>query len=255
MRLAEELCEASFAERVFFCNSGAEANEGRDQARAQACEPPPRPGEARDRDFSQRVPRPHPRHGDRHRAAEVPRGLRAVAGRLPVLRLQRCRGARRCDRGAHLRGAGGADPGRGGVVPAEAGFLTAVAERCRGPRRAADARRDPERARANRTAVRLPVGGGFGSGRGHPRESARRRAAHRRDAGRLPGGGDLPAGEPRLDLRGATRSPPRWRGWCCGGCAPRNCSPTSSARARDCAGVSLLYTTRSASSPRCAAGA
>ena len=27
VRLAEELCEASFADRVFFCNSGAEANE------------------------------------------------------------------------------------------------------------------------------------------------------------------------------------------------------------------------------------
>ena len=87
---------------------------GRDQARAQAREPPPRPGEARDRDLPQWVPRPHPRHGDRHRAAEVPRGLRAVAGRLPVLRLQRRRRPRRRDRGPHLRGAGGAGAGGGG---------------------------------------------------------------------------------------------------------------------------------------------
>ena len=27
-RLAQKLCETSFADRVFFCNSGAEANEG-----------------------------------------------------------------------------------------------------------------------------------------------------------------------------------------------------------------------------------
>ena len=131
VRLAEELCEASFAERVFFCNSGAEANEA-----------------------AIKLARKHAslRHGPEKREIVTfhngfhGRTLATVTataqpkyqegfGPLPG-------GFRYCDYNdaAALDDAIGertcavlVEPiqGEGGVVPAEAGFLTAVAERCR----------------------------------------------------------------------------------------------------------------------------
>ena len=48
-RLAQKLCETSFADRVFFCNSGAEANEGAFKFAAQMGPRPVRACEARHR--------------------------------------------------------------------------------------------------------------------------------------------------------------------------------------------------------------
>ena len=113
VRLAEELCEATFADRVFFCNSGAEANEAAIKLARRHASLRHGPEKREIVTFHNGFHGRTPRHRDRDRAAEVPRGLRSAAGRLPVLRLQRSRRPRRSDRGTHLRGARGADPGRG----------------------------------------------------------------------------------------------------------------------------------------------
>ena len=131
VRLAEELCEASFADRVFFCNSGAEANE-----------------------VAIKLARKHAslRHGPEKREIVTfhngfhGRTLATVTataqpkyqegfGPLPG-------GFRYCDYNdpAALDDAIGdrtcavlVEPiqGEGGVIPAESGFLSALAERCR----------------------------------------------------------------------------------------------------------------------------
>ena len=131
VRLADELCEASFADRVFFCNSGAEANEA-----------------------AIKLARKHASlgHGDEKREIVTFHGGfhgRTVAtvtataqpkyqegfGPMPG-------GFRYCDYNdvAALDDAIGdrtcavlVEPvqGEGGVVPAEDGFLAAIAERCR----------------------------------------------------------------------------------------------------------------------------
>ena len=131
VRLADELCEASFADRVFFCNSGAEANEA-----------------------AIKLARKHAslRHGDeKHEIVTFQGGFhgRTIAtvtataqpkyqegfGPMPG-------GFRYCDYNdvAALDAAIGertcavlVEPiqGEGGVVPAEDGFLAAIAERCR----------------------------------------------------------------------------------------------------------------------------
>ena len=131
VRLAGELCEASFADRVFFCNSGAEANEA-----------------------AIKLARKHAslRHGeDKHEIVTFHGGFhgRTIAtvtataqpkyqegfGPMPG-------GFRYCDYNdaAALDGAIGertcavlVEPiqGEGGVIPAGDGFLAAIAERCR----------------------------------------------------------------------------------------------------------------------------
>ena len=67
LRLAKRLIDATFAERVFFCNSGAEANEAALKlARRYAHDQLRRAQGPRDLD-AQRVPRPHAVHGHRRR--------------------------------------------------------------------------------------------------------------------------------------------------------------------------------------------
>ncbi len=78
MHLAKLLVEHSFADRVFFCNSGAEANEAalkvvRKYAKETAVDRP-----LRGRRHQQLVPRPHAGHGERHRPAQVSPRLRAA---------------------------------------------------------------------------------------------------------------------------------------------------------------------------------
>ena len=74
---------------------GRGGQRGGRQGGAQTCERG-RPGARRARDHHLRgfVPRPHPGDGDRDRAAEVPGGLRAAAGRLHLLPVQRFAGTR-----------------------------------------------------------------------------------------------------------------------------------------------------------------
>ena len=232
VRLAEELCEASFADRVFFCNSGAEANEAAIKlARKHASQshgPEKREivtfhGGFHGRTVATVTATAQPKYQEGF--GPMPGGFR-YCDFNDVAALDAAIGERTC---AVL-----VEPvqGEGGVVPAEDGFLAAIAERCR----AHDALLMFDEIQSglveDRAAVRLPVGGGGRPRRCDHREGARRRPAHRRDAGRR-------EGRRRPSSRGATarpsagtRSRPRWRGWCCASCAPRSCSPTSSARAR-----------------------
>ena len=131
VRLAEELCEASFADRVFFCNSGAEANEAAIKlARKHASlshGPEKREIVTFHEGFHGRTiatmtataqPKYHEGFGP------MPGGFR-YCDYNDVAALDDAIGARTC---AVL-----VEPiqGEGGVVPAQDGFLAAIAERCR----------------------------------------------------------------------------------------------------------------------------
>ena len=108
LRLAKRLIDATFAERVFFCNSGAEANEAALKlARRYAHD---RHGAQQDprHHGDQRVPRAHAVHGDGRRPGEVFGRLRSQSRRHHAPPLQRYGGARarvRRARRRHLRGA------------------------------------------------------------------------------------------------------------------------------------------------------
>ena len=131
VRLAEELCEASFADRVFFCNSGAEANEAAIKlARKHASlrhgadkrEIVTFHGGFHGRTIATVTATAQPKY---HEGFEpLPGGFR-YCDYNDVAALDDAIGERTC---AVL-----VEPiqGEGGVIPAEDGFLAAVAERCR----------------------------------------------------------------------------------------------------------------------------
>ena len=131
VRLADELCEATFADRVFFCNSGAEANEAaiklaRKHASlrhgAEKREIVTFHGGFHGRTLATVTATAQPRY---HEGFEpLPGGFR-YCGYNDVAALDAAIGERTC---AVL-----VEPiqGEGGVVPAADGFLAAVAERCR----------------------------------------------------------------------------------------------------------------------------
>ena len=131
VRLAEELCEASFADRVFFCNSGAEANEAAIKlARKHASlrhGPEKREivtfhGGFHGRTLATVTATAQPKHQEGF--GPLPGGFRYCGYNDPAA-LDEAIGDHTC---AVL-----VEPiqGEGGVVPAEDGFLAAVAERCR----------------------------------------------------------------------------------------------------------------------------
>ena len=131
VRLAEELCEASFADRVFFCNSGAEANEAAIKlARKHASlrhGPEKREivtfhGGFHGRTLATVTATAQPPYQEGFEP--LPGGFRYCAYN-DVAALDEAVGDHTC---AVL-----VEPiqGEGGVVPAEGGFLAAVAERCR----------------------------------------------------------------------------------------------------------------------------
>ena len=131
VRLAEELCEASFADRVFFCNSGAEANEAAIKlARKHASlRHGPRKNEIvtfhggfHGRTVATVTATAQPKY--REGFGPLPGGFR-YCDYNDVAALDDAIGERTC---AVL-----VEPiqGEGGVVPAEDGFLAAIAERCR----------------------------------------------------------------------------------------------------------------------------
>ena len=131
VRLADELCEASFADRVFFCNSGAEANEAAIKlARKHASL---RYGEEKreivtfhggfhGRTIATVTATAQPKYQEGF--GPMPGGFR-YCDYNDVAALDAAIGERTC---AVL-----VEPiqGEGGVVPAEDGFLAAIAERCR----------------------------------------------------------------------------------------------------------------------------
>ena len=131
MRLAGELCEASFADRVFFCNSGAEANEAAIKlARKHASlnhgeekrEIVTFHGGFHGRTIATVTATAQPKYQEGF--GPMPEGFRYCEYN-DVAALDDAVGERTC---AVL-----VEPiqGEGGVVPAEDGFLAAIAERCR----------------------------------------------------------------------------------------------------------------------------
>ena len=131
VRLAEELCEASFADRVFFCNSGAEANEAaiklaRKHASlrhgAEKNEIVTFHGGFHGRTVATVTATAQPKYQEGF--GPLPGGFR-YCDYNDVAALDDAIGERTC---AVL-----VEPiqGEGGVVPAEDGFLAAIARRCR----------------------------------------------------------------------------------------------------------------------------
>ena len=131
VRLAEELCEASFADRVFFCNSGAEANEAAiklarkyasQRHGAQKCEIVTFRGGFHGRTIATVTATAQSAYQEGF--GPLPEGFR-YSDYNDVDALDTAIGERTC---AVL-----VEPiqGEGGVVPAARGFLAAVAERCR----------------------------------------------------------------------------------------------------------------------------
>ena len=131
VRLAEELCEASFAERVFFCNSGAEANEAAIKLARKHASLRHGPGKREivtfyggfhGRTLATVTATAQPKYQEGFEP--LPEGFR-YCDYNDAAALDDAIGERTC---AVL-----VEPiqGEGGVVPAEAGFLAAVAERCR----------------------------------------------------------------------------------------------------------------------------
>ena len=131
VRLAEELCEASFADRVFFCNSGAEANEAAIKLARKHASLRHGP-EKREivtfrngfhgRTLATVTATAQPKY---HEGFEpLPGGFRYCDYNDPAA-LDDAIGDRTC---AVL-----VEPiqGEGGVIPAGKGFLSALAERCR----------------------------------------------------------------------------------------------------------------------------
>ena len=163
--------------RVFFANSGAEANEcALKLARPHGTAERPR----RDRRRRRQLPRPHARRAVGHRQRRQARAVRAAARAGPLRRRTATR--RRCAPQSTARTAAVIlEPtlGEGGVVPPPAGLPRRGA---RGLRRAGallDRRRGAERHRPHRPLVRQS-GRGRAPGRHHPRQGPRRRAADRR---------------------------------------------------------------------------
>ena len=149
----------------------------------------------------QRVPRPHAGHADRdgpaREAGAVPAAARGLRARALRRRRRAGQGARPRDGGRRLL-----EPiqGEGGVVVPSSDYLGAVRELCTRAQRAADARRDPDRARPHGPLVRVPGPGARARRRDHG-QGARQRHARRRVLGARRGGRRVRAGRPRLDLR------------------------------------------------------
>ena len=131
VRLAEELCEATFADRVFFCNSGAEANEAAIKLarRHASLRHGPEKREIvtfhngfHGRTLATVTATAQPKY---HEGFDpLPGGFRYCDYNDPAA-LDEAIGERTC---AVL-----VEPiqGEGGVIPAESGFLATLAERCR----------------------------------------------------------------------------------------------------------------------------
>ena len=184
LRLAKRLTDATFAERVFFCNSGAEANEAALKLARRYAHDRSGPQRIRVVSDAERVPRPHAVHRDRRRPGEVCDGLRSQPGRhhaRPLQRRRRARSGIRRARQRDLRGDARADAGRRRHDARHARIPAGGAAPVHGARRAADPRRDPERHGAHRRAV-LVHAEGHRSRHPDEREGPRRRLPDRRDA-------------------------------------------------------------------------
>ena len=120
-RLARRLADATFADLVFFTNSGAEANEAAIKMARKRHAIAGHPEKLPHPDLRRRIPRPHAGDDRRRRAGQISRGLRPQGRRLRPDPDHRSRRGRGGDRTRNRRDPDRADPGRG--------------RRARGPRR------------------------------------------------------------------------------------------------------------------------
>ena len=157
-RVAQRLCEASFADFVFFCNSGAEAMECAIKMARKYHFGERRSGTLPDHHLRGRLPRPHAGNARRRRAEEISRWFR------PGGRGFRSGAVRRSRRGQGARSAArprrsSIEPimGEGGVRVVEPSFLRALARTLRPARLAPDLRRGADRYGPHRRTVRLPA--------------------------------------------------------------------------------------------------
>ena len=202
MRLAERLSRARSAGKVFFCNSGAEANEAAiklaRKARAGRRRSWSSHGAFHGRTYG--ALSATPQEAKQAPFAPLVPGFRAVPPTAEAL----ARGRRR----AHRRGAARADPGRERRARALGRAPRGGAAGLRRARRGADLRRGADRHGPHRHALGLRADGGRPR-RDHERQGARRRPADRRAGDRRAARRRLRARRPRLHVR---RRPGRRRG-------------------------------------------
>ena len=102
-RLAERLCAASFADVVFFCNSGAEAMECAIKMARKYQAASGKPERYPHHHLRGRLPRPHARHARRRRQEEISRRLRPGGRGLRPGAVRRSRGDQERDRARDRR--------------------------------------------------------------------------------------------------------------------------------------------------------
>ena len=176
-RLAERLCEATFADTVFFQNSGAEAIECAIKMARKYQSASGKPERYRIITFEGAF------HGRtlaadrRHRQQEISGRLRPAGRRLRPGAVRRSRRGQEGDRSGDRRDPDRADPGRGRRARAAAEFPARAARAVRPARPAADLRRDADRLCAHRRPVRLSAR------RRHARHHGGRQGARRRLSG------------------------------------------------------------------------
>ena len=112
-RLAARLCEQSFADFVFFANSGAEAMECAIKIARKYHAAKGHPRALSHHHLRRRVPRPHAGDAGRDRLGQISRRLRPADGRLRPGAARRSRGGEEGDRPAHRRHPDRAGAGRG----------------------------------------------------------------------------------------------------------------------------------------------
>ena len=154
-KLAARLCEQSFADMVFFCNSGAEAMEGviKVVRRYQFLQGPSRA--LSHHHLRGRVPWPHPGHARRDRLRQISRRFWAADGRFRPGAAWRSRSGEKGDRAAHRRHPDRAGAGRGRRALGAAVFLQGAAPALRRARPAAGVRRGADRHGPHRRSLRL----------------------------------------------------------------------------------------------------
>jgi hypothetical protein len=84
--LAEMLCKKTGMKKVFFCNSGAEANECAIKAARKYAAEKKGPDCLHHRHHEKQLPRPHADHPGRHRAGALPRAVPAADAGLRLCR-------------------------------------------------------------------------------------------------------------------------------------------------------------------------
>ena len=209
---------------------GRRGERGRAEAGAPLPDRRARAGRAhRDRRLREQLPRPHHGRAQRHRPAEVPRGLRAAGDARALRAVRRRRGGARRDHRAHGRASSSSRSRReGGINLPPPGYLQELRRAC------TDAGAvlifDEIQTGVGRTGHLLRVRGrGRRPRRRDAGQGAGGRRSDRRDAGQRGGRARLRAGHARLDVRrqsvrdrrGALRPAARSTSWACSSAAAR----------------------------------